>query len=42
MTLTEKDKEIIQKTWALVRVDSIQAGIELFRRYVSFFCTIIT
>ncbi|KAH9413073.1 globin 1 [Dermatophagoides pteronyssinus] len=33
MTLTEKDKEIIQKTWALVRVDSIQAGIELFRRF---------
>ncbi|OTF78604.1 cytoglobin-1-like protein [Euroglyphus maynei] len=33
MTLTEKDKENIQKTWALVRVDSVQAGIELFRRF---------
>ncbi|KAH7643587.1 globin 1 [Dermatophagoides farinae] len=33
MTLTEKDTEIIQKTWTMVRADSIQAGVDLFRKF---------
>ncbi|KAF7492519.1 Cytoglobin-2 [Sarcoptes scabiei] len=33
MSLTNRDKEIIVSTWSLIRKDSDQAGIHLFKRF---------